>query len=378
MKMPRSSGHFSNGSSFITGEVVAVFSLFQKKNPVCGLDLGTDWVKLVRMIPEGKDARLASMARMVRPLEGKDQAEAVGGALRTLWNRLGLKDRVVVSSMSGHDVIIKRVSLQTGAEKSLDDAIRKEARQYIPFDVNDVYLDYEVVGKSGEGDRELDVLLVASKKKVVHELGRSLEQAGLSLSVVDVDAFALNNCFEFNYPEFGDEPVYLLDIGAQQSIFCVYWQKHPFFLREAAFGGRNLTQDLARVLNIGRAEAEKLKTSGTCDDKGVEEAARKQVRATVLNWVEELRRLIGFYQSLVPDAKLAEHLLLTGGGSMVSGLETLLSEELGVTAQYLDPWRNVRVDAGQFDKEYLRQVGPQFAVAVGLALREIVQEEKRK
>lgn len=358
---------------------MAVFSLFQKKNPVCGLDLGTDWVKLVRMIPEGKGARLASMGRMVRPLEGKDQAEAVSGALRTLWTRLGLKDRVVVSSMSGHDVIIKRVSLQLGEEKSLDQAILKEARQYIPFDVNDVYLDYEVVGRSGDNDKELDVLLVASKKKVVKELGQSLEQAGLSLSVVDVDAFALNNCFEYNYPEFFEEPVYLLDIGAQQSIFCVHWQGHPFFLREVSFGGRNLTQDLARVLNVGRAEAEKWKSAGgTGEAEDVDDAARKQIRATVLNWVEELRRLIGFYQSLVPDARLAERLLLTGGGSLVTGLDVFLGQELGLTVEYLDPWRKVLVDANQFDKEYLRQSGPQFAVAVGLALREIVQEEKRK
>ena len=357
---------------------MAFFSLFQKKNPACGLDLGTDWVKLVRMAPEARGVRLASIGRMVRPLEGKDQSEAVSGALRTLWNRLGLKDRVVVSSMSGHDVIIKRVSLQIGDEKLLDDAIRREARQYIPFDVSDVYLDYEVVGRRGDEGRELDVLLVASKQKVVQELGQSLEQAGLSLSVVDVDAFALNNCFEFNYPEFQDEPVYLLDIGAQQSIFCVHYQDHPFFLREVGFGGRNLPQDLARVLNIGRDEAEKLKVSGGTGDADGDEAPRKQIRKTVLNWVEELRRLIGLYQSLVPDARLAERLFLTGGGSLVSGLDIFLGQELGVSAAYLDPWRRVQVDANLFDRDYLEQVGPQFAVATGLALREIVQEERRK
>lgn len=356
---------------------MAVFSLFQKKNPVCALDLGTDWMKFVRLAPEGRRIRLASTGRMVRPLEGKDQAEAVSGALRMLWNRFGLRDRVVVSSMSGHDVIIKRVSLQPSAEKGLDAAIRKEARQYIPFDVNDVYLDYQVVGQGGAEDA-LDVLLVASKKKVVHELEQRLERAGLSLSVVDVDAFALNNCFEFNYPELLEEPVYLLDIGAQQSIFSVYWQGHPFFLREVPFGGRNLTQDLARSLNIGRAEAEKLKIAGPSRESAVDDgAARRQIRATVMNWVEELRRLIGFYQSLVPDARLADRLFLSGGGGLVAGLKDVLAEELGLNVACLDPWRKLMIDANQFDREYLQQVGPQFAVAVGLALRELVPSGKR-
>lgn len=99
---------------------------------------------------------------------------------------------------------------------------------------------------------------------------------------------------------------------------------------------------------------------------------------TVLNWVEELRRLIGFYQSLVPEARLGERLFLSGGGSLVGGLDTFIGQELGVAASYLNPWRKVHIDADQFDREYLMQVGPQFAVAVGLALREIVQEERRK
>ncbi|HKK34610.1 MAG TPA: type IV pilus assembly protein PilM [Desulfomicrobiaceae bacterium] len=361
----------------IFGDAVAVFSLFQKKNPVCGLDLGTDWMKVVRVAPEGRKVRLTSMGRMVRPLDGKDQAETVSGALRVMLNRLGLKDRVVVSSMAGHDVIIKRVSLHPPSDKGLDAAIRKEARQYIPFDVSDVYLDYQVVGQGG-AEEALDVLLVASKKKVVHGLEQTLDRAGISLSVVDVDAFALNNCFEFNYPELLEEPVYLLDIGAQQSIFSVYWQAHPFFLREVPFGGRNLTQDLARSLNVSRVEAEKLKVAGDAGETGKDrDGARRQVRATVLNWVEELRRLIGFYQSLVPDARLANRLLLSGGGSLVTGLEDVLAEELGLTVEYLDPWRNILVDDNQFDRHYLKQTGPQFAVAAGLALRELVHSGKR-
>ncbi len=336
------------------------------------MDLGSTWGKTVKVSGKGKTAVLENLARLPwlpRDLEGPAQQ---GTKTRLLWEHLGLRDRVVISSMAGHSVIVKRVFFKSRPRKELEQSIYKEARQYIPFDLNDVYLDYQVMGPGGKEDT-LEVMLVASKKKMVQDLIKIMDHGGLSLGIVDVDAFALSNCFEFNYPELVSEPAYLLDIGGLQSIFTIFWKNQPVFFREMSFGGRQLTDVISNQLEISRSEAEKIKLEGPASaDQSEITALSKEIAATLSSWTQEIRRLIGFYQTSAPEAGQADRIFLSGGGSLLKGIKEFFQEELGMETHHLDPWKNIRVSANDFDPRYLDSVKPQFVVATGLALRGII------
>ena len=344
---------------------------FSKKNAGVGLDLGSEWLKMVKIRPGKGDLILESMSRSPWQPGDLDNNSATAKKIAGLWSQLALKEQVVASSMAGHAVIVKRVTFESDSPKALSDTVHKDARQYIPFDINDVYLDFQVLGP-GPKDKSYDVLLVASKKKVVQNLSEVIGQSGLSLSVIDVDSFAICNSFEYNYPEQPEKPVYLLDIGGAQSVFCIYHKAQPVFLREVAFGGRVVTESLASILNLKRVEAERIKLCGKDDlDAKNAKAISDAVNKTFKNWCDELKRLIGFYQSSSSNVVPAESLYLSGGGALLGGLKDVFQEELNLDVQYHNPFRKVFVDRNSFQKEYLDEIGPQMVVPFGLALRAI-------
>lgn len=326
---------------------------------------------MVKIRPGKGDLILESLSRSPWQPGDLDNNSATAKKIAGLWSQLSLKEQVVASSMAGHAVIVKRVTFESDSPKTLSDTVHKDARQYIPFDINDVYLDFQVLGP-GAKEKSYDVLLVASKKKVVQNLSEVIGQSGLSLSVIDVDSFAICNSFEYNYPEQQEKPVYLLDIGGAQSVFCIYHNAQPVFLREVSFGGRVVTESLASILNLKRFEAERIKLSGKEDlDAKNAKAISDAVNKTFKNWCDELKRLIGFYQSSSSNVVPAESLYLSGGGALLSGLKDVFQKELGLDVQYHNPFRKVFVDRNSFQKEYLDEVGPQMVVPFGLALRAI-------
>ncbi len=333
--------------------------------------MGSTWAKTVRVAYKGRQVSLNNFARVPWSRKDLDGAVHQGAKIKSLWQHQGLRDKVIISSMAGHSVIVKRAYFDSGPPKELEKTIYKEAGQYIPFDLSDVYLDYQVLGP-GHEDGSVEVILVASKIKVVQDLMEVAEKSGLSLSIVDVDAFALSNCFEFNYPEFHDEPVYLLDIGGRQSIFSIFLKNQPIFFREMSFGGKHITNIIAELSNIGKAEAEVQKIQGplTKDSDEYPDISRGIVTA-VKDWTDEIKRLISFYHTSEPHMKQASKLFLSGGGSLLNGISTLLEQHLKIEVNYLDPWKNIQVSMNDYDMKYLDSVKPQFAVATGLALRGI-------
>lgn len=339
---------------------------------MCGLDMGSTWAKTVKISTKGKSVLLNSFARLPwsrKDLDGKAQQ---GARISALWEHLQLRDKVVVTSMAGHSVIVKRIFFKAGPPKNLEQGIQEEARQYIPFDLNDVYLDYQVMGQ-GQKEDTLEVMLVASKKTVVQDLIKVMENSGLSLGVVDVDAFALSNCFEFNYPELRNEPAYLLDIGGTQSIFTIFWNNQPVFFREMSFGGRQLTSIISSRLNISFFEAEVIKLKGPSQDLAADGAEiSMEIAATLKTWTDEIKRLIGFYQTSVPEAGQASRIFLSGGGALLPDIQSIFQEQLGIEVKLMDPWKNLKTSVNDFDSNYLESVKPQFAVATGLALRGII------
>ncbi len=346
-----------------------MFNFLQNKNPSCSLDLGSTWAKTVRLARKGREPRLDRVARIAwSPSEHKD-FQSKGQRIKQAWGQLSLRDKYVISSLAGHSVIVKRVFFEKSASGDLESKINEEAGQYIPFDISAVHLDYHILEPDPESENQ-EVILVASKKKVVQDLAQVMEHSGLGLSIVDVDAFALSNCFEFNYPELTSQPAYLLDIGGQHSIFAVFWENQPLFFREMSFGGKQLTDVIATALEVDTSRAEALKLQGP-------EALSRQDRSRIdsecsrimRTWASEIKRLVSFYQTSVPAVKQAAILLLSGGGSLFNGVGNTLEEELQLETRHMDPWKNVEIKSNDFDLKYLESVKPQFCVPTGLALR---------
>lgn len=343
-------------------------TLGRKKPP--GVDLGSGWMKVVSLGVRRRKPFLEKLSRSPLPLMDGDRPEKTANRLTELWRSLGIKERSVITAMTGHAVIIKRMTIPAEAARDMNAYLAREARQHIPFDLQDVYMDHQIFGP-GAKDGTLDMVLVASKKKEVEERLKILTRAGLETMVMDVDAFALNNCFAYNYPELLDEPQYLLDIGGQLSLFCVVQQGQVIFHRELSLGGQQLTDRLVRAMDKSRLECEKLKINGPGDLPENQRAAlQMEINGGVSAWCSEVRRLIDFFVNSAPDAAPGKNLFLSGGGSLLAGLNEIMASELQIKVNQLDPWRNLETDANQFDSSYLRAVGPQFAVAAGLALRE--------
>ncbi|GAU09672.1 type IV pilus assembly protein PilM [Desulfoplanes formicivorans] len=338
-----------------------------KKTTACGLDLGTSWLKMICLRKGRQGVRLERVGHMNLPLQSKGDAKAVGAAAKALHTSMAFKDKVVISSLRGHEIIVKHMQLPLA--KDMRAVVEKEAREQIPFDLADLYLDFHCIDPPDKKAKKADVMVVATKKKVVMDLEATLEVGGLSLSVVDVDAFALSNCFEFNYPE-QTQPAYLLDIGATQSILGVYEPHRPFYFRELGFGGQQITQTLARQLDIPLGEAEALKLEGP---ESLSSAQREQItraiRERCRDWCREIKRVEQFFQTSTSITSLPKTLHVSGGGSLLAGLLPLLAHELDMEVSAFDPWRTIHVDSNQFDSRYIRTVGPQFAIPTGLALR---------
>lgn len=347
------------------------FSFFSKTQVGLGVDLGSEWLKVLKISMRGSQARLEHLARAPW-LPGELDAPGTAGAkVAAVLQHLEVKDKVVVSSVAGHSVIVKRVVCEAESPKLLGEVVHRDARQYIPFDITDVFLDYQYLAP-GTKEKTHEVLLVASKKKAVQGLGEVMAQAGLSLSVVDVDAFAVCNAFEFNYPEFKTKPAYLLDIGGTQSVLCVLMGFEPVFLREVGFGGRSLSEGIAKRLGVNRGEAERLKIQGPESENAADKAqVMEVVRQTITGWCDEVKRLIGFYESSVSDAVVAEQLFLSGGGALLPGIADAFAAEMGIAVDLLDPFRRVDVPESRFQPEFVRAVAPQFVVPFGLSLRGI-------
>lgn len=351
---------------------MAITITLGKKRPPPGVDLGSGWMKIVTLGVRRKRPFLERLARAPLPAADGDRGEKTAARLMGLWQSLGIREKSVVSAMTGHAVIIKRISIPAEAAKNMDQYLAKEGRQHIPFDLQDVYLDHQIFGQGSQAGL-LDMILVASKKKEVEDRLGVLTRAGLETRIMDVDAFALSNCFAFNYPELSETPQYLLDIGAQLSVFCVVQRGRIVFQRELSLGGQQLTDRLAKVLNKTRMECEKLKINGPGDlPEADQNILLTELETVMTSWTSEIRRLISFYVGSAADSKPAKNLFLAGGGSLLPGFDQRLASEMQMEIHAMNPWRNFEVDAHHFDETYLHSTAPQFAVAVGLALREAV------
>ncbi len=345
--------------------------LFGRKRAF-GLDIGSSAIKLVELGEKAGRYELNGFAMVDLPPDAisegtiKDPPTVVD-AIEEAVGKARVKGNDAVIGISGHSLIMKKISLPKSTPKDLAEAIPLEAEHHIPFAIDDVYLDYQVVGESQGEDGLMEVILVAVKKAKVDEYLAVVEGAGVNPVVVDVDAFALANQFEVNHPDRGQEAVALIDIGASVMKINVIRGGASIFARDIAFGGHNFTQAIARRLNIpwGQAEAAKcgLKIPGVRWDDLV-----PTLEAVSWELLLEIKRSFDYFASL-PESERIDRIVLSGGCAKLQGIDAFLSANWKVPVEVVKPFQTVRAPADRFPAEELDAAAPMLAVAVGLGIR---------
>ena len=350
--------------------------LFNRQRPSIGLDIGSSHIKLMEIEhdPRSDKYRLVNFGMAKLPPEAiVDGAvmntNVIVDAIRELVQQHRIKAKDVVASVSGNAVIIKRVNLPLMSLDELEESIQWEAEQYIPFDINDVNIDVQILDGAAEDPGQMDVLLVAARKELVNEYQSLITQAGLRAAVVDVDAFAVANMFQLNY-DIAGQTVALVNIGASNVNIHVLRDGVSAFTRDVGLGGRQFTEEIQRTLNISYEEAEAMKVGGDEHDRGavVPEEIEQVLASVGDSLATEIQRSLDFYLSTSADEGIGQ-VYLSGGAARTPGLSRAIQQQTGLPVEIVDPFRKIQIDERAFNPGYLGDLAPQAAVVVGLALR---------
>ncbi|HVL65630.1 MAG TPA: type IV pilus assembly protein PilM [Vicinamibacterales bacterium] len=348
--------------------------MFRRAKSLVGLDIGSSTVKAVELKAAGRGYRVAAYGTEPLPPDSiVDGAiidgAAVADAIRRLFDGRGIRTRDVAASLSGNAVIVKKITLPVMTETELAESIYWEAEQYIPFDIQDVNLDYQVLdGADAAGKSTMDVLLVAAKKEKIADYTGVIAQAGRTAVVVDVDAFALQNAYEVNY---GIEPgavVVLLNAGASATNINILNGDQSVFTRDVSIGGNAYTEALQRELNLPYDAADQLKRGHAVDGIAFDDA-RPVLRAVSENVMLEIQKTFDFFKATAASDRI-DRIVVSGGASRAEGFAEMLAERFEAPVEPFDPFRRITFDARRFGADPA-EIAPTAAVAVGLALRRV-------
>ncbi len=344
--------------------------MFSSSQLVVGVDIGSHSVKVCQLKRTDKAYSIVNLGSAVLPEGAVDdgalnEPEVVASAISDLFKNLKIKKKKVGFSISGYSVIVKKVNLAVMNEADMEEHIMTEAEQYIPFDIQDVYLDFQDLKTNTEGYERTDVMLVAAKKEIVDDYLDMLDSIGLQATIVDVDGFALENTYEYNNPK--TENVALIDIGASKMNINIISNGMSVVARDIVVGSRQLTERIMSEFDLDFDEAEAIKIGS----EPVGDRQKELVdifNSVCTQWILEVKKAIDLYRSNFPDAPLVK-LILSGGGSKVAGLADYLKQETGIEVVLFNPFTNMKSSKRKIDPEYLKQVGPEMAIASGIAIR---------
>jgi len=341
---------------------------------IIGLDIGSKHIKTVQLkeLKEGYQIERVGITALPPELivDGSiiDSFRVVE-AIKKLISEANIKVKDAAIAVSGHSsVIIKRVVLPQMTEEELSESIKFEAEQYIPFDIEDVNLDFQILGQRQE-ENQMDVLIVAVKKEKINEYISVVREAGLNPVVVDVDTFALENMYEINYEVVENENTALVNIGASTININILKGGVSSFTRDSSIGSNLHTEALQKEFAISYENAERLKYGEAVEGVSQEDAVSVLIAASE-DIIGEISRSFEYFGSTSTQGVNIHEIILSGGGAIVKDFASLLSERLGVNVGIIEPFKNIRIP-DMFDKGYLKRVGPIVAVATGLALRRI-------
>ena len=353
-----------------------MFGMFGKSKSVVGLDIGSSAVKAVELKPAGKGFRVAAYGEEPVPpdaiVDGAIiDAGAVAEAIRQVFERnKAFKGKDVCASLSGNAVIVKKITLPVMTESELDESIYWEAEQYIPFDIQDVNLDYQILdaGTGPDSRGSMEVLLVAAKKEKIGDYTGVIAQAGRTPVIVDVDAFALQNAFDVNYGLDPGQVTVLLNAGASAININILQGEQSMFTRDISIGGNAYTEAVQKELDLPHELAEQLKKGIPVDGASFEEA-QPVLRAVTENVLLEVQKTFDFFKATASSDRI-DRIMLSGGASRVDGFRDMLHERFNAPVEEFDPFRTIVWDPKKLGREAVEHAST-AAVAVGLALRKV-------
>lgn len=363
----------SKGQGRLAGLGRSALSLFARGgHGLLALDIGSSCVKLVET--DGPAGNIRLLAAGIAPLPPTavqnnliQDPDVVAQTIRDLVRRTGARSKDVVTAVPGPAVMIKKIHLPPGGdEANLDQQVMLEAGSAIPEHLDNVTLDYQVIGYNDRED--LEVLLVAVKKDIVNSYTSVIRDAGLVPAIVDVDYFALENMFELNYDVDETQVIGLVNVGARYCSINILRAGRSSFTGDIPVGGAEFSDVLMRNLGVSAEEAELLKAGGTARDLG-----RDQIEAAltpaVQFLVEEIHRALSFYWRSDAEEPLSA-VYLSGGTARTEGLARMLSERLETPVEVADPLARVTL-ARAVDADFVRRNAASLAVTVGLAARRV-------
>jgi type IV pilus assembly protein PilM len=348
--------------------------MFFNSKKVIGLDIGSSAIKVAELDVRGNSATLVSFGVNRTPpgvIASGEIVEPVtlSQAVQSLVSQLGTKRKSISTGIWGSAVIIKKISLPRMDPNLIGEQIRFEAEQYIPFDINEINLEFYVLKKPTQNPESMEVLLIAAKKDIVFRYAEVVESAGLQCSILDVSSFALANCFMFNYELPAGAIVGLLDVGSNTSNFVVMDNAEIVFCRDIPVGGSTYTNEIQRQMEISSEEAEALKISAS-GNQATPPQVQEIIAATHETVCDELRRTYDFYVATGADTQI-QKLFLTGGALSTPGLMEKISQTLQVPTEIFNPFANLKYDTRRFTPDYVASIAAFTPVAVGLGLRKV-------
>jgi type IV pilus assembly protein PilM len=343
---------------------------FGSNKTIVGLDIGSNCIKAVELSRKRGEILVSHIG--MEPLASEIVVDSmivdsgsVAGAISKIFTEQAFKSKQVATSVSGHSVIVKKISLQAQDEPELGETVRAEAAQYIPFEMADVNVDYQVLSEHMDGPT-IDVLLVAVKKDKVLNYTNALQLSGRQPAIVDIDSFALQNCYEYNYEPGSNVTAALLNIGASVMNINVVRGNVPLFTRDVSVGGNQYTDSLQRELDLSFDEAEALKLGqkvGTISEDAKLPILQQVTEIIVL----EIQKTFDFFRATASGEHI-ERIYVAGGSSKVPGLLEALRQEFSIPVETLNPFMRIVPPIGE-GADLIDRNAPQLAVAVGLALR---------
>ncbi|MCW8827162.1 MAG: pilus assembly protein PilM [Gammaproteobacteria bacterium] len=348
--------------------------IFKRKSPtILGLDISTTAVKLLELSRSGEQYRVESYA--VEPLPPNSivektiaDVEGVGDAIKRAVKRSGTKAKFAAAAVAGSAVITKVISMPASiSDDEMEGQIELEADQYIPFPLDEVNLDFEVIGRSLDDSDKIEVLLAASRSENVELRADAIEIGGLTAKVIDIEAYATENAFSLireQMPDHGlDKTIAIVDIGATMTTLSVLHDLKTVYTREQTFGGKQLTEDIQRRYGLSYEEAGMAKRQGGLPDDYQMEVLEPFKRMMV----QQVGRALQFFYSSSQYSSV-DHIVLAGGSSSIEGIAELIAEQEGVPTTIANPFANMSISSS-IKTQVLANDAPALMIACGLALR---------
>lgn len=346
-----------------------MISFLRKSRSTLGIDIGSGFVKAVVVDHSGPEPVLSRVGFLPLAADAIVEGEimdpgTVSGTVRALVESLEVNTRNVVTAVGGRDVIVKKIKMDRMPAEDAREVIRWEAEQYVPFDMSNVQLDFQIVDPDEDG-LQMEVLLVAAKRELVDQRVALMRDAGLSSPSVDVDAFAIHNAFEFNYPDASRGLVGLLNLGHEISTVVVMQDGVPAVTRDIPFGTRHLREDLRRMHGLTGEEAEAV-VQGTSPRAG-------DFTAVVADRAQELamgvERALAFTAMESGGGRGLSFLYLCGGGASIPRLGESLADRLHVRVEMANPLQRLNADPAAALNFPAEEIASMLMLPIGLALR---------